>query len=53
MTDQYGSKRELCDHLALLPDQPSDWDYVHNVRLCASDPFAVVSLTDCDVARGV
>jgi hypothetical protein len=32
MTDQYGSKRALCDHLALLPDQPSNWDYVHNVR---------------------
>ena len=26
MTDQYGSKKKLCDHLALLPPSPSNWD---------------------------
>jgi hypothetical protein len=31
MTDQYGSKKELCEHLALLPESPSNWDYVHNI----------------------
>ncbi len=31
MTDQYGSKAKLCEHLALLPPSPSNWDYVHNI----------------------
>ena len=31
MTDQYGSKAKLCEHLALLPAEPSNWDYVENI----------------------
>ena len=31
MTDQYGSKKQLCDHLATLPPSPSNWDYVKNI----------------------
>ena len=44
MTDQYGSKKELCEHLALLPESPSDWDYVHNVGTRSSRRVGTCSL---------